>query len=57
MNLVAAVWCAEWNGIGATDNEPIPFAEDRDTWLEAVRRALPSCFCNPDLLPPSGQIE
>lgn len=55
MNLVAAVWYAEWNGISPSDNEPIQFAEDREKWLEAVRRALPSCFCNPDFLPPSGQ--
>jgi hypothetical protein len=49
MNLVAAVWLAEWtllaNTAGSAER-PV-----RELWLQTVRRALPSCFCDPDLLP------
>jgi len=48
MNLVAALWCAEVNSIdNGTDNPP-PIIELRRAWTDAVRRAVPSCFCDPD---------
>lgn len=44
MNFVAAVWYAELcQAEGSTDPET-PF---RRAWLDCVRRALPSCFCDP----------
>jgi len=47
MNLVAAVWYSEQCAvdIGGPDVEEI---EGRRAWLEAVRRAVPSCFCDPN---------
>ncbi len=51
MNLVAAVWYAEWSSVAGdvqvTEAERI----NRENWLNIVRRALPSCFCDPDQLP------
>lgn len=53
-SLVAAIWYAEWSSV--TSETPESEAEHvtwqhRQDWLEKVRRALPSCFCSPDLLP------
>jgi hypothetical protein len=46
MNLVAAVWYAEWAALSAA---PASDADGRrGAWLDAVRHALPSCFCNPE---------
>jgi hypothetical protein len=45
MNLVAAVWYTEWltvSGSPDTDQDG-----RRQAWLDSVRHALPSCFCNP----------
>jgi hypothetical protein len=50
MNLVAAVWCAESTDL-AGPVEEIEFADQRQQWLDTVRHAVPSCFCDPDLLP------
>jgi hypothetical protein len=46
LNLIAAVWYAEECGVNqeAIDVEE---ATARRNWLLAVRRALPSCFCDP----------
>ena len=45
MNFVAAVWYVEWAAISAApDTDP---DGRRQGWLDAVRHALPSCFCNP----------
>ena len=44
LNLVAAVWYCE-NVALAHPNEN---SDGRQRWLEAVRRALPSCFCDPN---------
>jgi hypothetical protein len=46
MNLVSAVWYAEWCGVQDDNRE----RELRQKWLSEVRRALPSCFCPTDLL-------
>jgi hypothetical protein len=46
LNLIAAVWYAE---DCAVDRESVDSeeAKARRNWLSAVRRALPSCFCDP----------
>lgn len=48
MNLVLAIWYAEWNGINSGENDHI---EERSKWLESVKRAIPSCFCDQENLP------
>jgi hypothetical protein len=51
-NLVAAIWYAEWMSLGPENTELDPeIVSQCNNWLETVRRALPSCFCPPDLLP------
>jgi hypothetical protein len=47
MNFVAAVWYVEWSALqsGAEDAD-----DKRQSWLESIRRAIPSCFCSPDEL-------
>jgi hypothetical protein len=42
MNLVAALWYAEWNSVAETREEP---SAERKAWLETVRKTVPSCFC------------
>jgi len=50
MNLVAALYIAE----ATTLNDNATISNDhrvaRRAWLEGVRRSVPSCFCDPDLL-------
>jgi len=48
-NFVAALWFAEWTGLQYPPGES---TAGRQRWLDAVRRAMPSCFCNPDDLSP-----
>ncbi len=50
MNLVVAVWYAEWSTVSNQTNED-PSGE-RARWLNDVRSALPSCFCRQNELPP-----
>ena len=47
LNFVAAVWYAEQCtvDIGGSDVEQI---DGRRAWLQAIRRSVPSCFCNPN---------
>jgi len=49
MNFIAAIWYAEWAGLQSQSPE-ISTTElnQREAWLDAVRRAVPSCFCDPD---------
>lgn len=47
MNFVAAFWYAEACQLS---DIPEPDTEQRREWLGKVRRALPSCFCDPDEL-------
>jgi hypothetical protein len=49
MNFIAAVWCAELSSVSGPGNAPK--VRRRQRWLDAVRRAVPSCFCDPGLLP------
>lgn len=50
VNLVAAVWYAEASLLPEADSQTKVENELRQAWLDKVRRALPSCFCNPDRL-------
>jgi hypothetical protein len=50
-NFVAAIWCAEMMTINTDRSESAEAVRAlRHEWLETVKHALPSCFCNPDLL-------
>ncbi len=50
MNLVAAVWYAEASSLDAEPNPSGEHYEKRREWSDTIRRAIPSCFCNPELL-------
>jgi hypothetical protein len=53
MSFIAALWYAEWSSLQNTSAEEIPESvlQKREAWLLALRRAVPSCFCNPKDLP------
>jgi|ERR1700722_2584846 len=51
LNFVAAVWYAEYCAIQDSDEDP-KRRRARKVWLNSVRHALPSCFCDPSDLPP-----
>src|SRR5262249_32867695 len=44
MNFIAAVWYVEWYALGSGAEDP---QGQRQAWLDAVRRSVPSCFCPP----------
>ena len=45
VSFITAVWYIEWNTVS---NDPgIEDARARTSWLDQVRHAFPSCFCNP----------
>ena len=46
MNFVSAVWYVEWNSVQDDTEEK----NSRQKWLNEVRKSLPSCFCDTDLL-------
>ena len=46
LNFVAAVWYAEYCAVEQEKADPRTLAARR-AWLSAVRRSLPSCFCDP----------
>ena len=46
LNFVAAVWYAEHCAVELPGADPTTLGQ-RKAWLSAVRRALPSCFCDP----------
>ena len=50
MNLVAAVWSAEASSLDAQPNSSGENFDKRREWSDTIRRAIPSCFCNVDLL-------
>lgn len=50
MNLVAAIWAAEWSALERPGSDSLQSLEQRRVWLDTVRRAVPSCFCNPEML-------
>jgi hypothetical protein len=47
MNLVAALWYAEWNSVAESTE---PSSAERRAWLVTVRKAVPSCFCSQNQL-------
>ena len=50
MNLVSAVWFAEWNRVS---NDPDLDNEERsavEAWLATLRRSIPGCFCDQQYL-------
>ena len=50
MNLVAAVWYSEWVTLeGSREPEEVSRSA-RHEWLGKVRKSVPSCFCDPELL-------
>lgn len=52
MNLVAAAYYVEWSTVSAMQQQPstTPEIKRREEWLAAIRRAIPSCFCDPENL-------
>jgi hypothetical protein len=45
MNLVAAIWYAEWAAMSTSESEDsADMHQQRERWLENVKRAVPSCF-------------
>lgn len=48
-NFVGAMWYAEWIALQESPGESV---RERHRWLDTVRRAMPSCFCNPEDLAP-----
>lgn len=51
INLVVALWIAESMMLDGADAMPSAERSAREAWLGSVRRSVPSCFCNPELLP------
>ena len=45
MNLVAAIWYVESVSLQADSQMSKTEYQARESWLQTVRRALPSCFC------------
>ena len=50
VNLVAAICVAESTTLTLDPAIPPEQRRGREAWIESVRRAVPSCFCDPDLL-------
>lgn len=46
--LVAALWYVESMELQQETGEKVVARDQRKQWLDRVRQALPSCFCNPD---------
>jgi hypothetical protein len=51
VNLVAAIWYAEATTLSADQSISSEERALRELWLESLKRSIPSCFCDPDLLP------
>ena len=50
MNLVAALWLAEWTTLTSDPSIHEQERDHRQRWLDSVRRSVPSCFCDQELL-------
>jgi len=50
MNFIAAVWYAEAVTIDSDPEISSLARKTRKHWLTKVRRSIPSCFCDPNLL-------
>lgn len=46
ISFIAAVWCAEHRVVDPGRDDPKTLSA-RKAWLSSVRRAMPSCFCDP----------
>lgn len=51
VSLVAAVWYAEWSSLTNDPSDEPEHLPSRRDWADNMRRALPSCFCDPEFLP------
>lgn len=53
VSFIAALWYVEWTCLQNISSNEISESElqQREGWLIKVRRAVPSCFCNPNDLP------
>ena len=50
MNLIAAIWTVETFAVSQEPGADGKELRERKAWLKKVRRSIPSCFCNPELL-------
>lgn len=50
IGLITAICIAERTALNADNRISVAELSVRQAWLDAVCRALPSCFCDPDLL-------
>ena len=50
MTLVAAVWFSEFTTLASVAEISSAERAQREEWLENIRRAIPSCFCDPNRL-------
>jgi hypothetical protein len=50
MNLVAAVWYAEWVSVQEARDVHPEELQLRQQWLDKIAHSMPSCFCDPNLL-------
>jgi hypothetical protein len=50
VNLVAAICYAELATLAADRDIRPQERSEREAWVDMVRRSVPSCFCDPDLL-------
>ena len=50
VNLVAAIWYAESQATNDRSESKPAERKLRKKWLNSVLRAVPSCFCDPELL-------
>lgn len=46
MNFVSAVWYVEWNSVQNPSEDQV----SRQQWLDRVRKSVPSCFCDTNML-------
>ena len=50
VNFVAAMWYAETMTVDSPREVSAKERRLRQQWLDKIQRAIPSCFCNPDML-------
>ena len=50
VNLIAALCYAEATTLSGDPSIPQQERAMREKWIESIRRSMPSCFCEPDLL-------
>jgi hypothetical protein len=50
VNLIAALCFAEATSLSADPSIGHKERELRQTWIDTIRRSIPSCFCDPELL-------